>query len=54
MTQQHPAPQQPQTQPQDELSDRDLEAVSAGSRPNASTPLNTKDANAADNFSKKN
>lgn len=44
----------PQTQPTDELSDRDLEAVSAGSRPNCATPLNTKDAGASDNFTKKN
>lgn len=39
--------------PQEELSDADLEAVAAGSRPNASTPLNTKDANAVDTFRKK-
>ncbi|GAB3130272.1 hypothetical protein [Novispirillum itersonii] len=50
MTQKPTSPQQPQ--PQDELSDRDLEAVSAGSRPNCSTPLNTKNANTADNFSR--
>lgn len=44
---------QTQTLPDGELSDRDLEAVSAGSRANCAEPLDPKNANNSSDFRKR-
>ncbi|GAB2180929.1 hypothetical protein DLREEDagrD3_11520 [Denitratisoma sp. agr-D3] len=45
-------PEQPQIN--GELNDSQLEKVSAGSRPNCATPLDSNDPKASDNFARRN